>query len=187
MDSLLKLELMKAIIAKDTMEAVKTDFSVDTISISNDEAGNMFVEGAVTTSTPNSKRIGFHKSLLQEFAGTMNQFGLSGRLDEHQEFDELLKSNEDLDKIRNKLQSSPNNVLDVVSSKVEEDKLFVRAKVRSGFEDKVNNYNAFSIEALVDRKTIKVNEKGERMAMKGKVVGFVMTNRPDVPDSLRTK
>lgn len=170
-------------IIRNTYEIIKSSSEIENIFISNDEDGNTYIEGIVASTTPNKEGIGFSEELLSEWANDININGLSGRADEHEEFDTLATYETDIQKMALKLKTSMQNVADIVLAKVEDGKLWVRAKIRKGFEKLVNTFKAFSVEAVTDRRK-HIYHTDRRIATSGKIMGFTFTNKPNVVDTL---
>jgi len=136
--------------------------------------GEFYLEGVLSTTTPDSLGYRFTTDTLQDFARQINKRGVSGSIT-HEEWERLKLKYSHLTEAKfiSKALKERKGILKVVKAIYQKGKLWVKAIIDKRYLNRIKQFKTMSIEALVPKKY----QQG-RTYTGGTVLGLALDNNP---------
>lgn len=158
---------------------VTYEFTKDSVNISRDADGNTFYDYILSSGARDGHGTTMGPMFLNSMVDQINNEGLVGRVeDSHGRYHELLAkglSDEEIEEILSK-----ETGIKAVSAKLVDGKVVAKVKVSKEVLPEVDKYVGASIEATLPSEAIR-----EGVVTQGRLQGFILTNTPSNPESVR--
>jgi len=140
--------------------------------VQNSEDGEIVLSAILVDNETDIRGRRFSESFLESLANQINTEGTTLPDIDHEELNQLLKDNQDVETLYTKLKSRK-GILKSIRAKIVNGRLFISAFLDKRYRNHINKYKSLSIEAAVPRNMIDKN-----VFYGGKLLGFTFTNKP---------
>jgi hypothetical protein len=144
-------------------------FDIKNVGVDQGIGSGVVIDAILASPEPDIAGQSFTEEALTEFAEQINANGLGGYVDEHFAFRNEGK------------RSLGSSVTEWVKARVEGGRLWITAKIKTGFEWVADTFEALSLEAFIPKTRTLLNGNNKTFLGGGIIKGFVFTNNPKQP------